>query len=225
MVTHPLVRSRGVQDRYRKSSIMPFIPIPRGISICFPVTIASQKLEFCITVQKASGVVVPSTDFDTIEAAIEAAWGSTLKPLQSTQATMTGPILTDQSAEGGAQQIYPFSQTGTASGAAVPNNAALVVSHRTAKRGRSYRGRSYFTGIPVSAQNTPVAVTSTYASDLADAFITLVDAIGAVGFPQIVASKQHNGAVTSPAATNLVTATIVDTNFDSQRRRLFGRGS
>lgn len=204
---------------------MPFIPIPRGISICFPVEIASQKLEFCVTVQKASGVVVPSTDFDNIEAAIEAAWATTLKPQMSIDATMTGPIITDQSVEGGAQQIYPFVQAGTVSSPALPNNAALVISHRTAKRGRSYRGRSYFTGIPTNKQLTPVSVTSTYASALVSAFITLMDAIGAVGFPQIVASKQHNGAVTSPAATNLVTANIVDTNFDSQRRRLFGRGS
>lgn len=203
---------------------MAFIPIPRGIRVCFPITIASQNVEFCVTVQKASGSVVPA-DFDAIESVIESGWDSTLRSVMSNLATLARVIITDVSTEGGPQSIYPFVQTGTVSSAALPNNAALVVSHRTAKRGRSYRGRSYFTGIPLSAQNSATDVSSTYATNLATAFSTLMDAIGASGYPHVVASKQHNGVVSNPATVAPVQAYVVDTHFDSQRRRLFGRGT
>lgn len=204
---------------------MAFIPVPRGVKICFPVVVGGQSVEFCVSVQKASGVVVPSTDFDAIEGAIEGSWGTTMKPLQSTEATMPGPIITDISSDGGEQQIYSFAQTGTAASAALPNNATVAMSFRTAKRGRSYRGRAYMTGVPLSAQDTPTDITTAYAEDLADAINGLMAAIAVENFFHIVASKQHNLVETNPAATNLVTAYVVDTHFDSQRRRLFGRGT
>lgn len=204
---------------------MPFIPIPRGISLCFQFSLAGQQVEFCVTLQKKVGAVNPAVDFTDIDNVIVSNWATTFKPLQSTDCTMTQQVITDQSVEAGAQQIFTFAQTGTAASAALPSNAALVMSYRTAKRGRSFRGRSYLTGIPLSARNSATDITSTYAAAVALAIATLMPAIDTAGFAHVVASKQHNGVVQNPALVTPVTAYVVDGHFDSQRRRLFGRGT
>lgn len=203
---------------------MAFIPVPRGIGLCFHFVAAGQNWQFCITVQKDSGAI-DSAALQAVAEAGEDVWTADLKPLMGTDSTLQRIVATDLSTEGGAQYIIPLVNNGTAATGVLPMNVALVVSHRTALRGRSYRGRSYWGGVPAGKQDSPTDVDTAYASDLADAFTTLNIALDTLGYKQVVASKQHNKVTTSPAAVHEVIANTVDAHFDESGRRLFGRGT
>lgn len=204
---------------------MSFIPIPRGVTLCFIFGEGGQAFQFCLTLQKITGTPTP-TDRDNINNDAANWWTASLKPLTNSATALNEIVTTDQTSEGGPQTILNVGgSVGTASGSAVPQGTALVVSHRTALRGRSYRGRSYVGGLSTTHVASPTDVNSTYATNLGVAFTALAAALAIRGFNHVVASKQHNGIATNPATVNPVTAYIIDTHFDSQRRRLFGRGS
>jgi hypothetical protein len=133
----------------------------------------------------------------------------------------------DMSAQGGAQAITLNSGTGTLAGASIPANAAMVVSQRTAKRGRSYRGRAYLSGLAAGNLVNAVDANVTSASSIVAAFAALDSALLALAAPLEIGvwSRQHNNIVTSPGEFNRAIAYIVDVHYDSQRRRLFGRGN
>lgn len=203
---------------------MAFIPIPNGVQLCFQFTTAGQNWQFCLQLRKSAGSPSP-TDLEDVGDLAEGWYNSDLKPLLTNQSMLNQVVTTDQTVQGGPQFIGVSGNVGTATGNSMPLNAAAVVSQRTAKRGRSYRGRAYISGLSESSQNGPVDIGSTLATDLGDAFTALQIGLDAIGFDVVVASKQHNGVVTNPAATNEVIAFLVDTHLDSQRRRLAGRGT
>lgn len=107
----------------------------------------------------------------------------------------------------------------------MPLNVARVVSLRTAKRGRSYRGRVYLSGTPDTVIETMNTIDATHAANLVSGFNALATLLDGHGFDVVVASKQHNGVETNPAEVNEVIAFAVDVLVDSQRRRLTGRGT
>lgn len=108
---------------------------------------------------------------------------------------------------------------------ATPSNVALCVSFRTAKRGRSYRGRNYIAGIPrdnVSSNE----VSAGAATGLVSAYNSLMDLATDAGGQWVVVSRYHNNAPRAAGVHQAITSVvIVDRTVDSQRRRLPGRGS
>jgi len=203
---------------------MAFIPAVNGIQLCFQFLIGAQQVEFCLSLRKSAGAVTQA-DLDTVSAAGHAWANSNFLANLASTIQHTATIATDMSVQGGAQSITVNATNGTVSGNAEVNNVALVVSQRTAKRGRSYRGRAYIPGMPVSARLNQTDITTTAANNLADDFTTLQTTLDAAGFDIVVASRQHNGVTTNPAEQNEVIAFVVDNHYDSQRRRLFGRGT
>lgn len=114
---------------------------------------------------------------------------------------------------------------GTSLGAALPNNVTFAVTLLTAARGRSFRGRIYYVGVPAG---------STSGSHLQDiprnnyviAFDHLRTAMFGTGADRlVVVSRQANGAWRSQGVTTEVTGVAIDGILDSQRRRLPGRGN
>jgi hypothetical protein len=98
----------------------------------------------------------------------------------------------------------------------LPPEVALVVSHRTATRGRSGRGRSYFAGFTeqtnVGGAPSPVL---TSAMELAWQLEMLhIDYTGTDGLDQQVVSQ-----ATIPNVARQVVAIQVDDHWDTQRRR------
>lgn len=203
---------------------MAFIPWPNGIQLCFDFTTAGQNWQFCLALRKSSGA---PTDSDLLAVASEGTswWQSTLGNNIENDTTLRQCRATDMTVEGGPQNIQTSGVAGAISGTFMPLNAASVVSLRTAKRGRSYRGRAYVSGSPASALISDVDISSTQAANLASAFTTLQSALDALGFDMVVASKRHNNVTTNPAELNEVIAILCDQHLDSQRRRLSGRGS
>lgn len=203
---------------------MAFIPIPNSATLCFDFTSAGQNWQFCLVVRKSAGSI-STTDLDILTAAGHVWWTSDLRAEITTTTTLRQVRATDQSVQGGAQDIETINEAGTGGAGITPLNAPIVVSLRTQKRGRSYRGRIYLSGIPQDALASPVDYTTTRAASVNAAFVALQADLDAAGFDLVVASKQHNGVVTNPAETNEVIAILTDVHVDSQRRRLFGRGT
>lgn len=133
---------------------------------------------------------------------------------------------TDQSVEGGAQAVAtpPTTTVGGSSTNAASNNATGVVTFRTAKTGRSYRGRNYVSGIPNEYIITPVSLSAVWTAGILAAYEALADVEAAADCQHVVVSHYHALAPRAAGVTEVVTAYTMDTSVDSQRRRLQGRG-
>lgn len=203
---------------------MPFIPVPNGIQLCFDWLLSGQFVQFCLQLRKSAGAVVPA-DLAQVTAAAETWFTGDYFGKVSPQALLRQVRATDLSVQGGSQDINPVGVAGGSGTVSEANNVSIVVSQRTAKRGRAYRGRAYTTGLDQAKRLSPTQVTSAYAAQILSSFTGLQTTLDVIGFDVVVATKQLNGAVVNPAETNEVIAFVVDQNFDSQRRRLEGRGS
>lgn len=202
---------------------MPFIPVPNGIQLCFLFTSDAQNWQFCLTLQKSAGAPT-STDLQQATADGQAWWTSFLKGALTNQNQLREIVATDLTAQGAPQNRVTVNETGTGAGTAGPLSNAVVISHRTAKRGRSYRGRSFISGWPGSQLQTMNTLVGSTATAFANGFASLRTTLDGHGIDQVIATRQHNNQVVTPAETNEVISTVVDTLIDSQRRRLTGRG-
>lgn len=116
-------------------------------------------------------------------------------------------------------------KTGTNVSPSLPNNCAMVITKRTALRGRSYRGRWYQMGL-VEAQVNANAITPTYQGHyLAFLSSLLTFTTGGEVFDMAVVSKKQGGNWLTQGIVTPVTGFTTDGLVDSQRRRLPGRGS
>ena len=107
---------------------------------------------------------------------------------------------------------------------ALPNNVAFCISFRTAGRGRSSRGRNYIAGLAES-QVTANTLATNFITALIDSYLTFSTACEADGFTWVVLSRFHEGQPRAAGLVQPVAAVVAtDSNTDSQRRRLPGRG-
>jgi hypothetical protein len=203
---------------------MPFIPIPNIAQVCWQLTLAGQAIQFCLSFRKDSPPITLS-DLTSLATQSESWWGATLRLRLSTGVVCAQVVATDQTTQGAPQATVTSGAAGTVGSASLPSNVAAVVSLRTAIRGRSYRGRAYIPGIPLSAQSSATDMTGGFATNLITDFSTLLTNLASLGWHMCVPSRQHNGVVLVTGNSKDVTAFVVDAHFDSQRRRLFGRGT
>jgi hypothetical protein len=204
---------------------MPFIPIPNSATLCFDFTTQGQNWQFCVTVRKSAGSITP-TDLDNIAGIGHSWWTNNLKAIGGNDNTLRQTRATDQQTQGGPQSIDTIGEVGTGgSNNATPMNAAHVMSLRTEKRGRSYRGRIFTGGWPAVTFANQVDWTGAASTARVNAFVALQVALDVAGFDLVVPSKQHNGVITNPAETNEVIAITADSHIDSMYKRLFGRGT
>lgn len=204
---------------------MPFIPIPNSATLCFDFTTAGQNWQFCVTVRKSAGSITP-TDLDNIAGIGQSWWTNNLMAIFGNENTLRQTRATDQQVQGGPQSINTINQAGSGGGStAMPLNVAHVMSLRTEKRGRSYRGRVFTGGWPSVTIASQVDFTGAATTARINALVALQVALDVAGFDLVVPSKQHNGVVTNPAETNEVIAITADAHMDSMYKRLFGRGT
>lgn len=109
---------------------------------------------------------------------------------------------------------------GGVASASVPANACLVVTHRTGHTGRSARGRTYISGLPVSKLGSATVFTSDVKTTWESIFEALRTAAVAEGWLFVVLSRQTSGSVRTFAEPFTITESEVrDTTIDSQRGR------
>lgn len=136
-------------------------------------------------------------------------------------------VVTDLTTDTGPQVTYitglPLSATG---GDSLPMNVTVAVKHVTLDRGRSKRGRSFIVGPPATAVDSGDIIGTAYlaASD------TAFNDLRAGQFPINnetfgIVSRCHDNAWRTVGVFTPVTHSSTDRVFDSQRRRLTGRGA
>ena len=108
---------------------------------------------------------------------------------------------------------------GLAAGAPAAANMALTLSWRTNTIGRSYRGRTYFGGLPNSALSTAQIVDSTFAAGFVTGGAALISIIQALGHELVVLSRYLNGVARVVGLVTQIISVVCDTKVDSQRKR------
>lgn len=204
---------------------MSFIPAINVMKGTLEWTLAGQVVVITLNFQK--GTAVAQIDLQNLANALLTWWTTRLKPQMVASAVLTGIRTADQTSVNGPTYFLPVSpgQPGTDAGTAQPSNVAACVTFRTGQRGRSFRGRCY---LPALSQNNQVDaghMTSGKAVDIATAFANLTDVETSEGVQQVVVSRYSNGAPRATALTTTVESYVVDTVYDSQRRRLPLRGA
>lgn len=143
-----------------------------------------------------------------------------LRPLMGAGVTFVDVIVNDLYDEFGEQgsYTYPANTVGTSAGEQLPSNVAIASTYRTKYRGPAYRGRNFWGGFTEAATNGDVFVS---------AFVAALYGViqqwlfyrgpGAVPVLPVVASRTKQ-------KVNDLTAAVLTSVMDSQRRRLTGHG-
>lgn len=199
---------------------MPFLPTPDGIKVVVNQSLAQQEVVNVLHV-RATGAHDQAA-LASIAAAVRDIWASALMPNLSSQLQLLNVTATDIEVEGGAQAVAVPAEAefGGQTGDPLPNNCALVVTLRTARVGRSYRGRVYLAGLSetLTIGNN---VTQAMATNVQNAFNQLAVGLEALGAGLAVLSRRNQGQPRAAGVLTLVTAVEVrNTRVDSQRRRL-----
>jgi len=109
----------------------------------------------------------------------------------------------------------------------LPPQSAAVISWRTATKGRSFRGRSYYPGLCEFHQANGT-LTNTCHTNLVTIVTQMLAVYGPGGsdthWQFVVISRRHLGAPRTPPIGTAVVSGLVDTIVRSQRRRQVGVG-
>ncbi|AYP28975.1 MAG: hypothetical protein [Circular genetic element sp.] len=152
-------------------------------------------------------------------------WTTFLRPLTVSTAFLTSIKATSLDSEfaPGIEYTTGLPLAGTGAIPELPMNVTCAVRFLTALRGRSYRGRAYHIGLRQSFVNGS-NLTSTFRTDLRNAWIGLMSIESSPVFAQCVVSRYSDGALRAEGIATDVTNVQVEGTVDSQRRRLPGRG-
>jgi len=197
---------------------MAFQPTPRGVKL------EMNALQNSVPVVNIWHIQTPSTvssaDLDDILGAANT-WWEDHKGAFHTSYVLQNFTATDISVEDGVQTILPYDggSAGTATGTAAAANAAVVASLRTNFTGRSFRGRTYFGGVPQSALVDAQHIGTENAAGMASLVTDLIDGLAAVNMTLCVLSRYANKVLRVAGLLTEIISVIVDTKVDSQRRR------
>ncbi len=154
-------------------------------------------------------------------------WTTQLKGLFSTAIALERIVTTNLDTASAPQttEVVSPAEAGTnAASGSLPGGTALVMTHRTALRGRNYRGRTYTAGINTSNTATPNTAALILVNNLVSAFFALKGLCDAATTTWVVLSKFFAKFPRAAAVVTPITAISADQLLDSQRRRLTGRG-
>jgi hypothetical protein len=146
----------------------------------------------------------------------------TIMPELSASVTYVNTIITQKNIVGGAQHVS--SVTPTVAGAQVGEvesmASSLVVTFRTARVGRSFRGRNYVRGFS-STDTGANTIDGTTAASILDAYQQLPSVASPAGYTWVIRSGQVNGVAQIPAITTpVVSVDVRSTLMGNQRRSI-----
>lgn len=200
---------------------MAFIPIPGCASVVIRATYFSNPVITVLHFTKTGGGNFTSGDCTALATVVATTWPFHVMPLFCESYALDDVKVTDQSSESGPSvTVAPGSpQIGGLTTAGLPGQVALVMTHRTALRGRSYRGRTYFSALvePLVVGNQ---VDGAHMIALLTAWGNFMDETEVEGYTFVIASRYENNAPrTTGVATPVTTSAWRNGNVDSQRRR------
>lgn len=172
----------------------PPLVVPNVIQIKLGWTIAGPGAFNVIHVRKGSAQTLDQTLANSIGSAVKGAYTGNLPALMTTNVALHRIYSRDLSAP----NMPEFQDTGAAVGGTdavsqpLPASVALCLTLRTAKAGRSFRGRFYLGGFS-EAQNDTSGLALPAAAAAAVSFVEdMADALGALGLSLGVLSRPSN---------------------------------
>jgi hypothetical protein len=202
-----------------------FIPSPQVCKVELCYTQNDQQTENVFHCKHDAGDPTIG-DMDLLAEFFKNWWSTNIKPYQQ---NATGlrlirvTLLTDRSSPG-IEYSTGLPIVGTfATGRPLPNNVCVTIKWLTGLRGRNYRGRTYVGGLSSDQVdgNSLVAGTKTALQTAADDLIDNMLAGWVLGVNSMYLDKLPR----STSEFTAFTGAVVEDKMDSQRRRLFGRGS
>lgn len=203
---------------------MAFIPTPGAVRVDIKFDYGGQECHNVIWCGRDTEWT--QTQREDLAEAIETWWSSSGKPGSTAGYTLQQITVTNQDADNAPSTTRVVSPAipGTGGSAGMPGNVALCATLRTENRGRSYRGRFYWGGQDESKQLTANTATAAHIANIIAFLNNLNAAIAALGAIWVIVSKYHNKIARATGVKTPVTAISVNDVYDSQRRRLPGRG-
>lgn len=205
---------------------MPYIPVP---NVLMAELIYNWDGQVCENVLHYTSSILPFGAGDPLLLAnnLVALWNTNIKVNASSNLSLTGVTVTDLTTATGSvvQATTGLPVVGTNVSGGQPNNVTCVITKRTAKRGRSYRGRLYQAGLCLNQVTANLVHSATLTAMLTAWGTFRTFTVSGVTFSMVVISRQHGGVITNPGTFEPVTGFTSDGVLDSQRRRLPGRGA
>lgn len=201
---------------------MSFIPTINCIKVVIIGDLLGQQIVIDISIGTPTAPSI--SDLDDAADAVESWIDTELLPLLTTSLLIEEIKAYDMSSSTAPVVSHFISLAGDVVATSVQNNVALVASFRTDNRGRSGRGRNYIAGLPNNIGDT-VKTTVGKAAAIAAAYSALNSYLAPLGFEHIVVSNFTGGAARLAGLKQTVNEYIVNVDYDSQRRRLAGRGA
>lgn len=153
--------------------------------------------------------------------AFYASYGDNWDTRASNEWRVTEIEATDYSREGGGQVVSDetFPIVGILASASIPSSNASVVTQRTARTGRSYRGRNYVPGLSFGTV-TANELNADLITDLGLLYADIRTALALADMTHVVYSLYNQGTQRVTPEATPITGTVVNSRVDTQRRRL-----
>lgn len=202
----------------------PYIPVPLVCQFEFRYTYLAQNMENVINVRQPLAWTV--AEATTFAQSLISWWSTNMAPQHAIGCFLREMYVTDLSSQSGfSASVAPGTAVqGTASGEALPPQSALCITFRTAKRGRSYRGR-WYTCAMTENQQAGGRVTAGYITAINTAMTALGSLLTTNALEQVIVSRRQNKVdlpfgIVTPVTSRVIRDDIVDT----MRRRAIGVG-
>lgn len=203
---------------------LPFIPFANCAEIVCQGLMAGQAAYLTTGWLKPGGI--NSGDLQGLADEMAAWLISDLAPIQQAGITWNSVQATDLNTGSSpvAFSTAGLPVAGGVSGAALTNQVAMVISFKTVKRGRSYRGRNYVPSIPPGSIVSTTQWTAAALTAYGTAYQNMAAAMALIGWTWVVLSRQIDGVRRTVGAAEPVTSHIPRAAIGTQRRRIIGHG-
>lgn len=204
---------------------MAFIPVPNTAEVILQGSINAHDAFITLNFEQADPFTIG--DLEALLTAVEDWWDNHLTDelcsaylLPSIKAvalqTDSAPTVTDTAFthHSGQQAVAP-----------VQDNVAMVVSHYTDNRGRSFRGRNYIPALPAGYLDTSSTFAETHVDDMTAVYEALQTIMNDTPFTHVVVSRYTGGAPRLLGLTTPVVRYQAKRSIGTQRRRVTGYGS
>lgn len=165
-----------------------YVPVAKTIQCELRQTLGGEQLMNVLHFEKDSTVTV--ADMEQLGGQLVSWWGDWMKPEMSSNLSFNEVYMTDLTSIIGATVSWntDLPMVGDQVVESMPSNAAACISFKTPFRGRSYQGRNYIAGVPISRVllNT---MDLDLVADLKNAYSKLLEFSGDIGCTHVVVSR------------------------------------
>lgn len=205
---------------------MAFVPFPGLAEIALHRKAFGQDVVTVFHYASATIANYTAANLTDLATEIGGRWVTSLQPLSVSAYTGNKIVARALDSQTAPSIEIGFTSTGTwSAGTALPASVCLAIKKSTGLRGRSYRGRWFYSGwghnSVVGNAFVPTDVNSVLTAH--NTFLTVT--AGGHVHTLMVASRWENGIQRTTGVATQVVELTADTSVDSQRRRLTGRGS